>query len=172
MKYTAAMLMALILFGCGPSSEQLQATVTVAISETQVAASATAEADACGVDKLSAYADAIEKQIERFIRQTSVAGSSPRMSMGGPLQELLNLQNDTEDMAHPECLTNYHERVVGMMGMYRLGYQNFAAQGDEALTTAALKLADEDVEQLQTEIIMIRRGEVPPPVKPDSTPTP
>lgn len=59
-----------------------------------------------------------------------------------------------------------------MMGMYRLGYQNFAAQGDEALTTAALKLADEDVEQLQTEITMIRRGEVPPLVKSDSTPTP
>lgn len=92
--------------------------------------------------------------------------------MGGPLQELLNLQNDTEDMEHPACLDNYHRRVVSMMGMYRLGYENFAAQGDETMTTAALKLAEEDVDKLQAEIAMIRRGEVPPLVELDSTPTP
>lgn len=172
MRYAAILFLALVLAGCGPSAEQLQATVTAAIGETQVAATATAEADACSVEKLGTYADTIEKQISRFIRQTSVAGSSPRMSMGGPLQELLNLQNDTEDMKHPACLDNYHRRVVSMMGMYRLGYENFAAQGDETMTTAALKLAEEDVHKLQAEIAMIRRGEVPPLVELDSTPTP
>lgn len=172
MKQTTILFLALLLVGCGPSPEQLQATVTAAISETQVAASATAEADICGVDKLSAYADAIEKQIDRFVRQTSVAGSSPRMSLGGPLQELLNLQNATEDMEHPACLENYHRRVVSMMGMYRLGYENFAAQGDETMTTAALMLAEEDGQKLRTEIAVIRNGEVPPLVNLDSTPTP
>lgn len=160
-----------LLSACGPSQEQLQATVTAALAVTSVAATATAEADVCGNAKVTAYGDEIERLIERFQRQTSVAASTPRMSIGVPLQELLNLQSETEDMVHPECLDNYHRRVVSMMGLYRVAYQTFAAQGDETLVQAALIMGDQELAKLLDELTLLKAGEVPPLVDLDTVPT-
>ncbi len=175
-----ALLAAIVLVGCGgPSEAELQATVAAAVAATaqaqQVATSvaATQEAEAaCGEKALTAYADAIERQIQRFEQQTGLAGSTPRASLGEPLQRLLDLQNEAQDTKAPECLKQYHEQVVSMMGLYRLAYQNFAAQGDETLTQASLQVGQETLATLKQGLGDIRKGVVPPTPVPVMTPTP
>lgn len=170
-RIAVALTAVVLLAGCGPSAEQLQATVEAGVAGTQTAATATAEADVCGPSKVTAYGETIGQAIERFQRQTSVVASTPRVGLGGPLQELLNLQNDTEDMEHPECLDNYHRRVVSMMGVYRFAYQTFAAQGDELMVQAGLQVGDDELRKLRADLKLIEAGEVPPLVDLDAVPT-
>jgi|GEM_PF-2788773 hypothetical protein len=169
-----------LLLGCGgPSEADIEATIAVAVQSTaqsaQVATSVqatTQAAEVCGQIALNTYADEIEEQIITFEMQTSVAGSTPRMSLGVALQELLNLQTETRRMKAPECLSAYHERVVSMMGLYRLAYETFAAQGDEMLVQAALQVGDETLGEVKQQLAIIRNGQVPPTPLPQTPPVP
>jgi hypothetical protein len=169
-----AVLIGLVLVGCGgPSQADLQATVSAAVSATaqaqQVATSVAATqtaAEACGATALGAYADAVEEQIKTFEMQSALVGNTPRVSMGVPMQELLNIQTETRRMDVPECLKPFHEQVVSMMGLYRLGYENFAGQGEESMTMASLQLGEESLVTIKNDLQSLRAGTVPP------TPTP
>jgi hypothetical protein len=164
----------LLLIGCGgPSEAQLQATVAAAVKATEEANNvATAVAatqlalEACGSAALTRYADATEKLVQQFDQQAVLVSSTPRVSMGVPMQRLLDIRTETDAIIPPECLVEFHEQVTSMMGMYQLGYQNFAAQGDEITTQAALQVADDVHKAVVAGFEHIRQGAVPP------TPTP
>lgn len=168
----------LALVACGgPSESDIQATVQAAVESTaqaqQIAASvkATQEAaDVCGMTALNTYADAIDEEIKTFQMQTSVAGASPRMSIGTALQRLLDLQTETRRTKTPDCLKTYHERVVGAMGLYRYAYENFAAQGDDSITTLALQMGQTELDAVQKDLPTIRSGKMP--IVPTPMPTP
>lgn len=170
-----------LLVGCGgPSEADIQATVAAAVQSTaqadQIAASvkATQEAqDECGQKAFTAYAETIDMQIQSFEMQASLTGSTPRVSMGTPLQELLNIQTETMKVDAPSCLKGYQERVVSMMGLYRVGYETFAGQGEETMVQAALQLGDESLRKLKKDLAEIKAGKTPiePTPLPGSTPT-
>jgi hypothetical protein len=160
----------LALAGCGgPSAADMQATVGAAVQATadaeqvaQSVAATQAAADVCGAAKLNAYADTVEEQLQTFEAQTGLASSTPRVSLGTPLQKLLDIQTETRRMDAPECLKAYHEQLVGMMGLYRLAYETFAAQGDETLVQASLQVGGETLATLKQGLTTIRQGQVPP----------
>jgi hypothetical protein len=135
-----ALLVLLVACG-GPSEADVQATVAAGVAVSVAQTSTAVAADACGKVALNVYADAVEQQVNRFERQAGLTGSTPRASMGEPLQRLLDLQDETERMDVPPCAAEYHKQILSMMGIYRLAYENFAAQGDEITTQAAIYCA-------------------------------
>jgi len=159
----------------------IQATVQAAVQATaqaqQVAVSvnATQEAsEACGSAALTTYADAMSEEIKTFEAQISVAQSTPRMSLGTPLQRLVDIQTETRRMKMPACLKSYHERVMSMMELYRLAFETFAAQGSESITQAALSTGGTELGVVREQLDSIRDGTVPPtpsPAVPTTTPT-
>ncbi len=167
-RIVCATLALIFLTACGPSPEQLQPTIEAAVAatlttatETAGAATATAEADVCGETRLIAYAETMEQQLDRVSRQVSVADSTPRVGLGVALQELFNLQNEIEALDHPECAANFHENVVSMVGLYRLAYQTFAAQGDDLLIQASLTMANNGMNSLRDDLEVLYTGAVP-----------
>jgi hypothetical protein len=180
MKILITILALLVLVGCGgPSEADIQATVGAAVQATtqagQIATSvqATQTASACEQPTLNVYADAVEEQITTFEQQATLTGSTPRVSMGVPMQKLLDIQTETRRMDVPNCMQEYHERVVSMMGLYRIAYETFAGQGDESLSQASLMLGGESLGRVKAELATIRKGEVPPTSTPaPATPTP
>lgn len=166
--FLVSVCVALALTACGPSAADVQATVAAAVEatsqqvvvSTSVAATQVA-ANACGAEALTAYADTAEKQMERFERQATLVGSTPRMSMGEPMQRLLDIQDETDQIDAPACLADYHERLVGMMGLYRLAYSTFSAQGDEATTQLSLTMGDDELKVLRDALTELRDGKVP-----------
>jgi hypothetical protein len=57
-----------------------------------------------------------------------------------------------------------------MMGAYRLGYETFAAQGDETLVQASIQVGRETLASLKDGLKSIRAGKVP--TLPTPLPTP
>lgn len=170
----------LVLAACGAPSEQaIQATVAAAIASTaqaeRVAAAieSTQQAEqACGPQALETYASAIDSQLRAFRQQADLVGATPRVGLGLPLQRLLDIQSDTRKLVPPVCLGAYHERVVGMMELHQMAYQNFAGQGDEAMTSGLLLMANKEFTALQSDLKTIHTGTLPPTVVPVRTPTP
>src|SRR5262245_55983944 len=119
MKYIGTLIIAAaLLVGCGgPSEADIQATVAAAVSGTtqaQVIASsvaATQEAEqACADAALKIYADAVDTEIAAFQQQAQLVSTTPRVSLGVPLQKLLDIQSETRKIKAPQCLTKFHER--------------------------------------------------------------
>jgi hypothetical protein len=170
--------LAVALSACGsPSESDIQATVQAAVQATSraelvaVSVKATQEAaDVCGKMTLNTYADAVEEEIRTFEMQISVTQSTPRGSIGTALQRMVDLQTEMRRMKTPECLKAYHERIVSMMGLYRLAFQNFAAQGTESMTTAALQMGQQDLDAVKKDLQTIRAGTVPTVPTPAPTP--
>ncbi len=163
----------LTLTSCGPSTADIQATIdssvaaTVTTIEQSTAQAATATAaEVCGAAALARYADTLEPQIQTYEMQAGLASRTARISMGPALQALLDLQTETRKMDVPPCLADYHAQVVSMMGLYRAGYENFSAQGDEALTTVSLRMADESLAHIKATIPTLHQGTVPPVATP------
>jgi uncharacterized protein YcfL len=174
-----AILALLALAGCGgPSEADIQATVSAAVAATAQAkdialsVAATQEAEqACAEKALSEYADAIDVQVRSFRQQAQLVSSTPRASLGGPLQKLLDIQTETRKVKVPACLKEFHTRVGGMMELYQLAYQNFAAQGSEISTQAFLQVADDELKAITEGIATIRTGQMPALPTPAPTPT-
>src|SRR5262245_45417056 len=101
MRKFLALVLLLALAGCGgPSAADVQATVGAAVQATadaeQIARSvaATQAAGACDAARLGPYADTIEAQIKSFEQQSDLVNTTPRASLGAPLQRLLDIQSE------------------------------------------------------------------------------
>lgn len=163
----SGLILACLIAGCGgPSAEQVQATVVAAVEATHVAGTAVAVADTCSDADLIIYADELERLLDRYAAQADVTASTPRASLGGPLQRLLDYEDEARNLVPPDCLADYHAAVGVMMERYRQGYQTFAAQGsqqtiDQALTDGRQLMAD-----LRGAIPSIRDGVLPGEIGP------
>lgn len=82
------------LTACGPSAQQIQATVEAGIVATNTASTAMAAADTCSDARLLAYADAVEQLLDCYETQTEVVGATPRVGLGTPLQRLLDYEDE------------------------------------------------------------------------------
>jgi hypothetical protein len=171
--------LAVLLAACGgPSETDIQATVAAAVQGTataeQVAVSvrATQAAGACEKDTLTTYADAVEKQIKAFEQQALLVSTTPRVSLGVPLQRLLDIQTETDKLTVPNCLKDLHARILRVMELHQVGYQNFAAQGSESVTTATLDTAAQGLASIKHDLKTVRDGTVPPEPTPIETPRP
>lgn len=107
-RFALLLVAVLVLAGCGPSQQQIEA----AIAQTQVAAAATAEADACKPVALEVYGTAMLEQIKLYANQADLVGSTPRVSMSVPLQRLLDIQLEAEQLTPPPCITDLHARII------------------------------------------------------------
>lgn len=157
----ALVVVVLLVSACGPSAEQIQATVEAGVAGTQTAATAAAEADSCSDEDLVTYADETERLLDRYQAQADVTASTPRASLGGPLQRLVDYEDEARALEAPDCLADYHEAILVMMQRFRQGYQTFAAQGsqqtiDQALTDGRQLMAD-----LRGALPSIREGTLP-----------
>lgn len=167
MRYRALISIAcavIALTGCGPSEAQIQATVEAAVTGTQAAiadATATAEADSCSDAALVAYADDVEQLLDRYEAQTEVTGSTPRVSLGGPLQRLVDYEDEVRELVVPDCLEQFHEALGVMMQRFRQGYQTFAAQGDTLTINQALTDGRQLMADLRGALPSIREGVLP-----------
>lgn len=169
MRTCVLLAVALLLISCGgPSPDQIQATVASAVQATITAntsatasAVASAEAARCAPAGLSTYATTVEEQVRTFEMQSGLTSSTPRASMGAALQRLLDIQTETRRMEVAPCLTAFHAEVVSMMGLYRLAYETFAAQGSEAITTVSLRQGDEALANIKQGLATLRAGTIP-----------
>jgi len=177
LRFTLAVIVAaLIVTGCGgPSEADVRATVQAeaqATAQASTQAGATQEAEsACGKAKLNAYADALAEKMQAFDQQRQLVSTTPRASIGTPLQRLLDIQSETRKIEVPKCLEEYQARVLATMMAYQQAYQNFAAQGDDLTTQAWLLVADQEWASIRKASNDVRAGKVPPTETP-RPPTP
>ncbi len=168
MRYIVPIVIALLvvvgLAGCGPSPESLQATVAAGVTGTQTAGTATAAADVCSQVKLAAYADAAEQLLDRYQSQADVTASTPRASLGGPLQRLLDYEDEARALDAPACLVDFNAAILVMMGRFRQGYQTFAAQGSQGTIDAALTAGRQLMADLRGALPSIQGGTLPGPI--------
>lgn len=115
----------------------------------------------CPAADAKAYGTRIGSQITTFIRQTELTAQTPRIGMAVPLQRLLDLQTETETIQPPPCLAAHLRYTIQMMAMYREGYQNFSAQGEEARTGALLNFAKQKADRVQIGIPLMQSGVLP-----------
>jgi hypothetical protein len=180
MRWLFALSALVLLVACGgPSESDLQATVGAAVQATtqagQIATSvkATQEAAACGKEQMAAYADAMEGQIRAFEEQSQLVGSTPRVSLGAPLQRLLDIQTETRKVQVPNCLKDFQDRVIKAMQLHQIAYQMFAGQqGSDAVINTTLEIATKEFTDIKRDLGVIRGGTVPPNPTPAITPTP
>lgn len=128
----------------------------------------------CRKADLAAYADQMEQQIQTFRQQSDLVATAPRMTMGVPLQRLLDIQTATRAIAAPGCVADYHERTVRTMEIHQIAYQGFASQQIDA-SIVALTLAEGKrlLDEAEANLGVIRAGTVPPTPTPiPATPTP
>lgn len=160
-------LVALVLIGCGaPSQGQIDSAVQAALAATTAAVVPTATPDPCSSVTLTAYADTLERTIDDYARQARLTSTTPRVGIGTPLQRLLDLATEAQDMDVPPCVKAFHESVIGGMKRYQQGYENFAMQGTEEHTNAMIKFGDEAFALAHTGIVTLRAGTVPEAFKP------
>lgn len=164
----ALLLTLLLVAGCGPSAEQIQATVEAAVSatvsaqqEATAAVLATAEADTCSDARLATYTDELERLLDRYENQTEVVASTPRVGLGTPLQRLIDYEDEARDIDVPECLTDYHAAVIAMMEAFRDAYQTFAAQGSQAVIEKRLADGRQLLADIRGAIPDLREGVLP-----------
>jgi hypothetical protein len=181
MRYTLVIgvVAALLLSACGgPSEVQVQATVVAAVEATaqaqQVATAISATqvaATACEPAALKAYAARAEDQLQAFEQQAQLVGTTPRVGLGVPLQRLLDIQTETRKLETPECLQPVHARVLDAMDLHQQAYQNFAGQGDEALTTRLLQEAAASLATAHADLTKLAAGTLPDAPAATATPS-
>lgn len=118
----------------------------------------------CVAEEVIAYGTAIETKINRYERQADLVASTPRIGIATPLQTLLDIQLEIEEMSVPPCTRAHFEYVKGMMDAHQIAYQNFAAQGDDTVTTALIMVADDALEKARAGLPIIKSGVLPPTI--------
>jgi hypothetical protein len=163
----AATLLVTVLTGCGPSEFELQATAVAA-------AAATETADPCSSTKVTTYGTRIERELEVYEGILDIAGSTSRIALAGPRQELQKQRFVVKDIETPACLTEYHERVIAMMKMQELGFEFFVSDTSDAgrkLAFVTSSLADDRFEGVKKALPELLAGRVPVlPTEEESTP--
>jgi hypothetical protein len=121
----------------------------------------------CRPEDLTAYAGTIETQITTYRQQVDLTAASPRMSMGTPLQRLLDIQTATRAIAAPPCLAGYHGEVIKAMEFHQRVLQDFASQAaTDAITAGGLAGAKRALDELAAQLPTIKAGSVPPTATP------
>lgn len=161
---TCALLLALTMTACGPSAQQIQATVEAGITATMAAGTATATADSCSATRLTGYAEAVERLLDRYEAQTDVVASTPRVGLGTPLQRLLDYEDEARAIEAPPCLADFHDTILTMMQRFRQGYQTFAAQGSDTTIATSLAQGEQLMADLRGALPTIRDGAIPAPI--------
>jgi hypothetical protein len=128
--------------------------------------------DPCSDAALNSYADEIEEKLTTFEAQTVVTAATPRVGMGVSLQRLVDIQQETRRIEAPECLAVFHTQVLHMMGLYRLGYETFAAQGSPKKSQVSLANGALELQTARDGLANIRTGEIPPAPSPTPIITP
>jgi len=144
MRYIVPIVIALLvvvgLAGCGPS-----------------------EPADCKQADLATYAAAMDGQLAAFRQQSDLVGASPRMSIGAPLQRLLDIQTETRKIVAPGCVADYHARTIRVMELYQITYQGFAAQQiSNEIAGIALNEAKQQLNTQVNGLALVRVGTVPP----------
>jgi hypothetical protein len=130
-----------------------------------VATSSPALASGCEAAQLSAYADTVEQQINRFLDIVEIASRTTPDKLDEPLQRLeQQQQHKTERIEPPVCLHDHHTAVLVVMALYLEGYRDKALQNDAAAGTAALEQAGELLAAVKGALPQIRAGEAPDPI--------
>lgn len=163
----AAALLVAVLTGCGPSEVELQATAVAA-------AAATEAADPCSVTKVTTYGKRIERELEVYEGLLEIAGSTSRIALAGPRQELQKQRFVVKDIETPACLTEYHERVIAMMERQEMGFEFFVSDTSdfgEFMAGFIINDADEKLAVLEDALPELLAGRVPVlPAEEESTP--
>jgi hypothetical protein len=127
----------------------------------------------CNQGAMSAYADAAGAQLRQFEQQAALVAAAPRIGLAEPLQRLLDIQTATRAVEAPECVADFHARLVGVMEAEQNTYQQFAAQTlDAAAAGAQLREHQAARAELATLLDTIRAGTVPPLPAPTAAPEP
>lgn len=134
------------------------------VAVTFLSACAAFEPADCRQADLASYADAMAAKLKNFQQQAELVAASPRMSMATPMQRLLDLQNETREIAAPGCVRHFHEEILTAMETQQRGFQQFAAQGDQMVALGFVAIGKDDLEKAATELEAIRAGAAPTPV--------
>jgi hypothetical protein len=166
MKQFMLVLAVMLLTACGPTEAELQATAVAA-------ATATEAADPCSPTKIRAYGVMIERELEVYEGLLEIAGSTSRIALAGPRQELQKQRFVVKDIETPECLNEYHSRILYMMEQQELGYKYFVSDtsdAGEAMAAVTILLADDILTEVKEKVSDLIEGKIP--VLPNVTPTP
>lgn len=153
----------------------LRVLALVFLASTFLSACAIFEPADCRQADLTTYADTMAAKLKTFQQQAELVGATPRVSMGTPLQRLLDLQNETREIGTPGCLSAFHEEILTAMETQQRGFQQFAAQQDEMAAMGFVTIGRDDLEDAAAKLDAIRAGMVPTPIptpEPVSPPEP
>jgi hypothetical protein len=151
MRYAWALLMVLALVGCGAQQVVIVSTPTPEPSD-------------CTTEAVQAYAEQMGEAIADYQEQAELTGTVSRVSIAAPLQRLLDLKNDAEDVEAPECVAAHQARTVAAMDAQQAAFQDFAAQrGEDAEIGAALLIAQVQLERAAEALEPMGDGVAPTP---------
>jgi hypothetical protein len=118
----------------------------------------------CSPSKVRAYGEQLERELEVYEGILTIAGSTSRIALAGPRQEMQRQRFTIQDIDAPFCLTEYHENVIKMMNSQEMGYEYFASDTSsegEALASLLIMIGDTQLGRLRTQLNEIIEGKVP-----------
>lgn len=113
-----------------PTETPIPATETVAPTFTAPAPTASATPSTC-IGQDPGYFDAIESILERWDDARSVAESTSRIALSGPIQLLQSIKQETNALDRPECAEKFHTVLQGHMDSTIDGFLEFAGDDPE-----------------------------------------
>lgn len=121
--FTALILLALVVAGCGtppappsPTETESAATPTSSASETETQPPAPSDTpDPCVLPQLETEVQNVHRYMREFDDASTLAGSIPRDQLGSSIADLQRIRREAEDEQIPACLSNLRKIQVGHM---------------------------------------------------------
>lgn len=113
----SAMLLTIILSGCGSIS--ITATTTsVTVTDTAMPTiTITTTPDLCAPENVKAEVDKVHRHMREFDDASRLAASMPREQLSTPIADLQRIRRDAEDEQVPPCLAKLKEYEVQHMNL-------------------------------------------------------
>ena len=66
----------------------------------------------CGTIRVQQYKDQATEIMDRWVDAKLVAGSTSRIALAGPLQNLMDIKREAEDVEVPACMFEAHMKLI------------------------------------------------------------
>ena len=106
----------------------------------------------CGVNKVKHASEELQAKITEFSDGVSVAESTARISLSGPVGDLQKIQRDTSDVQVPSCMEDAKKLLTGGMRTSIDGFIAFMGQESDTTVTGYFTDAQQQISVARDEI--------------------
>ncbi len=93
------------------------------------------------------YLNRLDPLLNAWDDANSVASSTARIALSGPVGDLQSIRRQVSDLAHPDCANTVHQYAIGYMDSVIKGYLSFMAKENESTTQSYFDLASNQLDK-------------------------